>query len=96
MPMRRTRSLCAAATTGHAAALPSPAMNVRRRIHPSRTGTEYHYRARMAKQFSSGVERVGLARPRSRLQELHQQPHQFPGLLDRQPQPMLGLLVSCH
>jgi hypothetical protein len=30
-PMRRTRSACCAcATTGHAAALPSPAMNARR------------------------------------------------------------------
>jgi hypothetical protein len=37
-PTRRTRSVCCAhATTGHAAALPSPAMNFRRRVrHPSR------------------------------------------------------------
>jgi hypothetical protein len=44
-PMRRTRSpCCARATTGHAAALPSPAMNCRRRIRdPSRWISEpYH------------------------------------------------------
>jgi hypothetical protein len=33
--MLRTRTCCARATTGHAAALPSPAMNSRHRIdHP--------------------------------------------------------------
>ena len=38
-PIRRTRSGCCARTTiGHAAAPPSPAMNSRRRVHPSRSG----------------------------------------------------------
>jgi hypothetical protein len=37
MPMRRIGSLdCARATSGHAAAPPSPAMNSRRRIYSSR------------------------------------------------------------
>jgi hypothetical protein len=46
------------AATGHAAAPPSAAMKVRRRIHPSRTERDYHYGTRMAKQFSSDEERV--------------------------------------
>ena len=35
-PITGTAACCARATTGHAAALPSPAMNSRRRIHLSR------------------------------------------------------------
>jgi hypothetical protein len=34
-PITGTVGCCARATIGHAAALPRPAMNVRRRIHPS-------------------------------------------------------------